>query len=33
MLNVRIGFKGNSVGCKDIGCDGKGMVVRVRVLG
>lgn len=31
MLNVRLGCKGNGVGCKGIGCDGKGQFVRVRV--
>lgn len=31
MHNVKLGCKGNGVGCKSIGCDGKGQGVRVRV--
>lgn len=33
MHDVRLGCKGNGVGCKGIGCDGKGQGLRVRVWG
>lgn len=31
MHDVRLGCKGNGVGCKGIGCDGKGQGLRVGV--